>query len=146
MTDQINSVLLVDDDAVTNIMHKRIIERSGRARSVLVATDGEAALDIIEQHVAEGAALPELILLDINMPRMGGFEFLEQYAARGMGDSGPMIIVMLSTSLLQSDHDRAEADPNVHCFSNKLIRSELFMDLVDESLARQSPQPVASRA
>tara|TARA_R110002072_G_scaffold7573_10_gene41115 strand:+ start:4144 stop:4584 length:441 start_codon:yes stop_codon:yes gene_type:complete len=142
MTEQINTVLLVDDDEVTNIMHRRLIERSGRVRNVLVATDGKAALDILDQHGADDGLLPELIFLDINMPRMGGFEFLEEYATRGLGDSGPMIIVMLSTSLMQSDHDRAEADPNVHSFSNKLIRSEMFLALVDECLARQQEAPL----
>lgn len=81
MTDEmikpVNRILLVDDDAVTNMMHSRVIERSGRAKRIDVATDGQEALDLLRSDLAAGHPLPELIFLDINMPGMGGFEFLE---------------------------------------------------------------------
>ena len=130
--EQINKVLLIDDDTVTNIMHRRMIEKSGRVSEISVATDGLAALEILEQIVSDKQALPELIFLDINMPRMNGFEFLDEYETRKLGDRAKKIIVMLTTSLLKSDQDRAESDPNVHSFANKMIQSDLFLQLVDE--------------
>lgn len=136
---QIRTVLLIDDDTVTNILHRRIIERSKRVASVQVATDGQHALELLEQCIDDGIDPPELIFLDINMPRMNGFEFLEEYAARGMGKAGEKIIVMLSTSLLASDHERAAADPNVHCFENKLIKPDTFVNLVDEFFHSKNP-------
>ena len=132
--EQIKKVLLIDDDTVTNMMHQRIINKSGRAQETLVATDGLAALEILEQHISDNETLPELIFLDINMPRMGGFEFLEEFEGRGIGANGQKIIVMLSTSLMKSDHDRAQADPNVHCFANKMIGPEEFLGFVEEAL------------
>ena len=66
------------------------------------------------------------------MPRMNGFEFLDEYETRKLGDRAKKIIVMLTTSLLKSDQDRAESDPNVHSFANKMIQSDLFLQLVDE--------------
>ncbi len=125
-------ILLVDDDAVTNMMHSRVIERSGRARQIEVATDGQEALEILERDLQAGVALPELIFLDINMPRMGGFEFLEHYAALDIARNGQLIIVMLSTSLLPTDHARADADPNVHSFCEKPMRLERLLELIDE--------------
>ncbi|MCX7564953.1 response regulator [Sulfitobacter sp. F26169L] len=125
-------ILLVDDDTVTNMMHRRVIERSGRVRAIDVATDGQEALDILHADLAAGRPLPELIFLDINMPGMGGFEFLEHYAKLQINSDAQLIIVMLSTSLLEADHRRAEADPNVHCFCDKPLRLEKLLELVEE--------------
>jgi CheY-like chemotaxis protein len=139
-------ILLVDDDAVTNMLHRRVIERSGRARAIDVATDGQEALDILQADLATGRPLPELIFLDINMPGMGGFEFLEHYARLNVDPDAQLIIVMLSTSLLQADHAQAEADPNVHSFCDKPLRIEKLLELVDDfQRSRMAPRTVASR-
>lgn len=135
MTYKIKTVLLVDDDQVTNIMHRRIIEKTQLVDQVLVATDGRAALELLESLIEQNKPLPELIFLDINMPRMDGFEFLAEYAARGLGSVGKKIIVMLSTSLLKSDHDKAKANPHVHSFTNKLIKQDVFTQVVEDFMA-----------
>jgi hypothetical protein len=59
---------------------------------------------------------------------------LEEFEERGIGANGQKIIVMLSTSLMKSDHDRAQADPNVHCFANKMIGPKEFLGFVEEAL------------
>ncbi|WP_298861526.1 response regulator [uncultured Sulfitobacter sp.] len=144
MIKPVNRILLVDDDAVTNMMHSRVIERSGRAKRIDVATDGQEALDIIRADLLAGSPLPELIFLDINMPGMGGFEFLEHYANLQINPDAQLIIVMLSTSLLEADHARAEADPNVHSFCDKPLRVEKLLELVEEFQIRmQMKRPAA---
>ncbi len=121
----LHRVLLVDDDKVTNLMHGRLIRRSGMISEIDVATDGVAALEYLAERTAAGARWPELILLDINMPRMDGFEFLERYAALPEAERcDQTLIVMLSTSVLRADHERAEADPHVHAFISKPMESE----------------------
>lgn len=127
----LNRVLLVDDDAVTNMMHRRVIERSGTVLHIDVATDGREALDILSADLAQGRPLPELIFLDINMPGMDGFEFLEHYARLAVTPEAQLIIVMLSTSLLAADHARAQADPNVHSFCDKPLRLEKLLELIE---------------
>jgi CheY-like chemotaxis protein len=129
---QLGRILLVDDDTVTNMLHRRVIERSGHVKTIDVATDGQEALDILRADLKAGNALPELIFLDINMPGMGGFEFLEQYKEMQIASDMHLIIVMLSTSLLEADHARAEADPNVHCFCDKPLRLERLAELIEE--------------
>lgn len=128
---QIKRILLVDDDVVTNMLHSRVIARSGRAQSIEVATDGQEALDILNADIAAGRPLPELIFLDINMPGMGGFEFLEEYAMLDIASEEQLIIVMLSTTLLPADHRRVEADPHVHSFCDKPLRLEDLIEVIE---------------
>lgn len=129
---QLRRILLVDDDTVTNMLHRRVLERSGHVQNIDVATDGQEALDILYADLKEKRPLPELIFLDINMPGMGGFEFLERYKEMQLESDMHLIIVMLSTSLLEADHAKAEADPNVHCFCDKPLRLEKLTELVEE--------------
>ncbi|MEM9637338.1 MAG: response regulator [Pseudomonadota bacterium] len=121
----LQKVLLVDDDKVTNLMHSRLIKRTGLIAQVDVVTDGVAALEHLQGIDAAGEPLPELILLDINMPRMDGFEFLEKYATLPARiRAAQTVIILLSTSILRADHERAEADPNVYQFVNKPVDTD----------------------
>lgn len=131
----ISQILLVDDDEITNMLLEHVIRKSGRVKDILSAVDGAAALVILEGLIAQGKPVPELILLDVNMPGMGGFEFLDQYEARGLAQQGQMIIVMLSTSLLPEDHARAAEDPNVRGFANKPFDTEAFEALLSSYIA-----------
>ncbi|MEP2922334.1 response regulator [Sulfitobacter sp.] len=128
---RIERVLLIDDDTVTNMLHSRVIERSGLVDRIEVATDGQEALDILNRDIAAGGPLPELIFLDINMPVMSGFEFLEEYAKLDISAEEQLVIVMLSTTLLPADHRRAEADPNVHSFCDKPLRLENLIETIE---------------
>lgn len=128
---RIERVLLIDDDTVTNMLHSRVIKRSGLVERIEVATDGQEALDILNRDIAAGGPLPELIFLDINMPVMSGFEFLEEYAKLDISAEELLVIVMLSTTLLPADHRRAEADPNVHSFCDKPLRLENLIETIE---------------
>lgn len=136
MTKIVKKVLLVDDDKVTNLLHTRLINRTGLVETVDVVTDGIAALEYLNEMHSTNGVQPELIFLDINMPRMNGFEFLQAYADLPEIPRDQQIVVMLSTSLLQSDHDRAEADPNVYKFANKPINPDQIREFVHECHAR----------
>jgi len=127
----VKRILLVDDDRVTNLMHRRQIARGDFAEAVDVATDGQAALSYIENRKSRGERQPELVLLDVNMPRMNGFEFLAAYADLPSGVRQCQTIVMVSTSGLQQDVDRANADPNVRAYYVKPLADSDFQRIVD---------------
>ena len=81
MKPKLNGVMIIDDDEPTNFFNQMIVENSGCTDHIMVAQSGQEALDYLSNGaLAEensNSPLPSLIFLDINMPAMNGWEFLE---------------------------------------------------------------------
>lgn len=112
---QIEKILLVDDNDTDLFLHRAVIRRFDSNVEVVTAHDGQEALDTI----AGMDTKPDLILLDINMPGMGGFEFLEVY---DVSEEGGGVVAMLSSSDLNDDRDKAEAYGCVVSYVYKPLR------------------------
>lgn len=132
----LNAVLLVDDDKVTNLMHQRQITRNNLALRVEVATDGLAAIEFLSGLDLGTTSPPELVLLDINMPRMNGFEFLEEYACLPETLRKAQHVIMVSTSTFRQDRARADRDPNVHEFAAKPLTDDELTRLARDYRSR----------
>ena len=123
------SVLLVDDSRATNFMHRELIRESDFAERVDVALDGEAALEFLRSGTESEFFPPSVIFLDINMPKMDGFEFLEACKALPEGKRCALVIVMLTTSLDPGDRTRAMATGMVRDFHNKPLSREALEEM-----------------
>jgi CheY-like chemotaxis protein len=109
MKKKLNCVLLVDDDDGTNFINRKIIEKAGIAEYIHTSLNGKEAIDYLSKVSNEGIyPQPDLILLDINMPVMDGWEFVEAYENLKIGQKGKIIIVMLTTSLNPDDKKKAD--------------------------------------
>lgn len=71
------NVLLVDDDRLTNTFHQEVLKGIDRVNSVDAVDSGKKALHFLSERIQKGPQIPELILVDIYMPEMSGFEFME---------------------------------------------------------------------
>jgi CheY-like chemotaxis protein len=118
MTSKLKCILLVDDDTITNIIHKRHIEYCEVADCIQMASDGQVALDIITKKnnkdvpdKGRDKLTPELIFLDINMPRMNGWQFLEAY--QQLEEIEKSKVIILSTSVDSADKLKAESYDSV---------------------------------
>ena len=120
------TVLLVDDDDVDVLVMKRAFERVGISNPMRVARDGMEALEIMRGEAEqEPLASPYMVLLDLNMPRMDGFEFLEE--VRADPNLKNAVIFVLTTS--SAERDRALAyDRNV---AGYLVKSNVGSGLLD---------------
>ena len=121
---KIPTILLVDDDETTNFLHQRLLDRLDVCEKVLVATNGQKALEILtEPNSSFGPANPLLILLDINMPVMDGFEFLEALGTLPLAQQQGAVVVVLTSSLSPQDMGRIINLPIVG-FLNKPLSKE----------------------
>jgi CheY-like chemotaxis protein len=115
---QLNCILLIDDDEPTNFLNKLTLEQAGCARHIRVAPGGQAALDYL-QGDPEECLRPDLIFLDINMPAMDGWEFLDRYRELPREKKADTVLIMLTTSLNPDDEKRTLAIPEVSGFEHK---------------------------
>jgi len=138
---QLTSVLIIDDSRADNLIHTRWLHRSGVVASrsdVLTQPNGREALRFLKQWAAEPAAAgkpfpPELILLDINMPLMDGFEFLD--ALQDTIDTERLsstVLLMLSSSSASRDRERAAQYPIVRGYITKPLVGAMISQIMDE--------------
>lgn len=90
-------ILLVDDDDTTNYLNERLLKEMQVAKQILVLKNGREAIDYLNKAKSALENSPDLIFLDIKMPVMDGFSFLDEYHSRGF-DAGDYVIIMMLTS------------------------------------------------
>jgi CheY-like chemotaxis protein len=136
MKRKLECVLLIDDDEPTNFLNKMIIEETGYVKEVKVTQSARDALDYLsgKQQSAEGGQLPtpELILLDINMPAMDGWEFLERYDKLSPEQKAAIIVVMLTTSFNPEDESKASRISYISSYRNKPLTQETVIEILKE--------------
>jgi response regulator of citrate/malate metabolism len=130
--DKIDSILLVDDDNITNFINARLLNKLNIANRVQISINGQEALNYINEIENK---CPDLILLDINMPVMNGFEFLQSYCERHYCSNLPVIII-LTTSSDHKDIEQLEKYPVVCGFMNKPLTEEKISSILKEHFVR----------
>jgi CheY-like chemotaxis protein len=106
------------------------------ARNIQVATNGEEGLNYLKKHCLPNSstpeACPELIFLDIKMPVMDGFEFLDEYRLLAPEFPEQAIIAMLTSSMSQFDLNRLQQYESVSKFLNKPLTERVVQELVTQ--------------
>ncbi|WP_162052709.1 response regulator [Pontibacter pamirensis] len=132
----LNLVLLVDDDETTNYLNKRLLSEMQIASEILVLSNGKEALEYLAKacDAVPDAAFkcPDLIFLDIKMPVMDGFTFLEEYEKRGLNMRDHMIILMLTSSASFYDLERLKNFKKVRKHFSKALTKHDVRDIMDE--------------
>ena len=128
MKKKLNCILLIDDDADDNYFHQIIIRDMNITDDVQLVTNGLEALDFLKN--AETA--PELIFLDINMPKMNGWEFLEQYAKLPADHKANTVVAMLTTSQNPDDKKKAEQFSCVRFFQSKPLTEKVLKGIIND--------------
>lgn len=119
--------MLIDDNKLDNFFHERVVNKQAAAKTVLAMTSGREALDyIISQQIPQ----PEIIFLDINMPGMNGWEFIELYKKIDMALQTAMIVVMLTASQDPDDKARAVTEGILSDFKNKPLTAQMLNDVL----------------
>jgi CheY-like chemotaxis protein len=121
--------MLIDDNKIDNFFHERVIRKSDVAKHIIIKESGREALDYL---ASETPLLPDLIFLDINMPGMNGWEFIQHYKMLDEELQNSMIVVMLSTSDNPDDKSMALTQGIIIDFKTK----PLTIEMLDETVCR----------
>lgn len=132
MKKKLGCILLVDDDNEDNFYHKLVIERMNITERIDVVQNG---LEALEYLTTENQVIPELIFLDINMPKMNGWEFLQEYKNLPPHQKSRIAIMMLTTSANPADKRKAEELHVVTGFQTKPLTPEMLTDIIDTHFA-----------
>jgi CheY-like chemotaxis protein len=124
---KIKKVLLIDDNRADNLFHRHIIQNSGLVECVEFAKNGQEGIDMLRKD----SDLPELIFLDINMPVMDGYEFLEELE-KCQEIAAPIVIVMLTTSIMAEDRLKAKTYSVLTDFINKPLKKDEVVNIIQE--------------
>lgn len=119
----IDHLLLIDDSEATNNFHKRLLGKINFAKTITTCRNGQEGLDFL----AQDEHCPDLIFLDLNMPVIDGFEFLEivHHALIDKCNAEPPIIILTSSEEIV-DKDRCKAlYSNIQFYSKPLTLSQI---------------------
>ena len=125
---KIACTLLVDDDDTANYLNEMLFKRLDATEKLLVAHNGLEALEVINQN-CPGGDCPMLVLLDINMPIMDGFEFLEAYNQLDIEQKKCIVIVMLTSSLNPGDIKKVE-QASIAGYINKPLTKKVLQEIL----------------
>lgn len=115
----IQKIMIIDDSEADQFIARKIIKKALPDVTILKAHNGKDALDLLSKEEAQ----PDVILLDINMPVMGGLEFLEEYTKH---DQQAPMVAILSSSELEGDLEATRAHKIVKtCISRPLTTEDI---------------------
>ncbi len=126
------SVLLVDDDEINNFISIKLIKKAVDNSAISACLNGRFAIEeLLEIQKQDPSLLPDFILLDINMPIMNGWEFLDEYKRLNIDPQGKVKIYIISSSVFSNDINKARSYPLVKNFISK----PLSVDKIKEMFA-----------
>ena len=129
--------LLIDDNPLTNRVHKALFEQTGTAKYIHCSGTGQDALDYLTESGEfednlKTYLLPHLIFLDINMQEMNAWEFMKKYNELQIGLKAQIVIIMLSTSINPKDEALAMKIKEINGFEHKPLTNETLTTILSK--------------
>ncbi len=135
MLDKTINLLVIDDDDINIFIIKKIVEKTGYKISMTAKSNGQLAIDYIKETLENNQTLPQLILIDINMPVMNGWEFVEAYT--GLNVTEDINLYILSSSVYENDIEKTKSYNNVKGFISKPLSLDRLTELLKEVEIKQ---------
>jgi CheY-like chemotaxis protein len=132
MNKKLKCIMLVDDNPDDNFFHEREIKKINLANIVKTKNSGIEALEYLKSKKDNKDPHPDLIFLDINMPGMNGWEFLQEYNQLDKELQSRAIIIMLTTSENPDDEARAKTWAFVSDYITKPLTKEIMKNIIDK--------------
>lgn len=122
------NLLVIDDDDINIFIISKIVEKTGYDVEICAKHNGQLAIDYIKDLLSENQNLPDLVLIDINMPILNGWEFIEAFEALDLKADNDMY--MLSSSVYENDIEKAKSYKSVKGFISKPLSIDRLKELL----------------
>jgi CheY-like chemotaxis protein len=132
-------IMLVDDSPDDNFFHEREIKKANPENIVITKDSGQDALEYLQTEKVMHHPHPDLIFLDINMPGMNGWEFLQEYGRLGKELQSRALIIMLTTSENPDDEARAKSLGFISDYITKPLTKALMDDIISKYFKEYDP-------
>jgi len=133
------AVMLIDDNEIDNLINQKMIEAAAIAETIYIHTGARSAIEFLKNveklDVAGKDLLPSIIFLDIDMPLMDGFQFLEEFDKLTERTKAKCEIVMLTSSINPQDMSKSKKNKYVREYINKPLSTENLLKLAVNSNA-----------
>lgn len=127
--EKLKKVLLIDDDEIVNSINKVIIQHAKFAEEIIAENFAANAIKYLKDLSNE--ELPTAIFLDVNMPEMNGWDFIEEYEKLEIDTKG-ITIIMLTSSINPRDQKRALSIDHIKAFVSKPLSPELLDSIYED--------------
>ena len=121
--------LLIDDEEIFNFIQSEVIHLHNQSNEVMMFASGAEALLYIKNLISQNESLPDFVLLDIRMPNMNGFQFLDELMKFDLQLFNKTKIYLLSSSIDERDIKKAADYPLVNGFKGKPLSEEIINDI-----------------
>ena len=127
---------VIDDDLVYKFVLRTLISKTSPTTSIVEFKDGQEAIEFINQNKSEPPKLPDIILLDINMPRLNGWQFLDQLRISNIAFCRPPIY-MVTSSFDLADITTAGTYREITRFISTPVHTEVIREILSEAVIRR---------
>lgn len=134
MDRKIDTVCIVDDDDIYQLTASFEIEKTNLVKNIIFFSNGLKAINYFKTEINNVEKLPDVMFLDLNMPIMDGWQFIEEYTLLKPTIQKLMIIYLVSSSVDQRDMDRAEKISAVYGYMVKPIGRQRLVEVFSELL------------
>jgi len=136
------TVMIIDDNKIDRLLVELNVKRCDFAEEIISKGSARSALEYLQSSADFPQSMPGLIFLDIQMPEIDGFGFLEAYEKLPSNVTGNCTIMMLSSSLDPRDMERATQNKFVKRFISKPLNAQTLREIASETVS--SPTNIAS--
>lgn len=143
MKKKLKCILLIDDDEPTNFLNKLILKEMNCAEKIEVAQSGPEAIKFLNtiwsNKEYKDQVIPDIVFLDINMPAMDGWEFVNALETFNSDRKNKHITIMLTTSLNPDDEKKSRTVKQINEYRRKPLSREMMEEILDEYFSSLPP-------
>lgn len=125
------TIWMIDDDKIQHFCFERSLQIRGLSGHMMSFFNGQEAMNFFSEHLEDFSLLPDVIFLDLNMPYVDGWQFLEQYAQMKNGVKKQTKIFVLSSSINNAEINRATSIPEVSGYFSKPLKPNDILEALE---------------